>query len=177
MGIIRNTRSFPFTMTQNPRSPVSSHSPRRGMAQLEEQVPFRTPKGFPDNRWMNTHPSALSGGCLHWRCLKAQPHAVQIHGAKEGPWALYLQGWGSHMTASEPAPGVGRFLWRNTTDATCLEQGLLLLLSRCQLCMSHHSVLCYPDPKEFWSPGIMWDQLIYPTGGWTLPGERQHCFP
>ncbi|KAJ7405863.1 hypothetical protein WISP_137185 [Willisornis vidua] len=48
MGIIRNMRSFPSTMTLNPKSPVSSHSPRRRMVQLKE--PFRISKGFMDCR-------------------------------------------------------------------------------------------------------------------------------
>lgn len=65
MGIIRNMRSFPSTMTLNPKSPVSSHNPRRGIAQLKEQIHFGMPKGFTDSRtlWKLFHLHCHGASC------------------------------------------------------------------------------------------------------------------
>lgn len=108
MGITRNTRSFPSTTTLNPRSPVSSHGPRRGTAQLKEQVPFRIPKGF---RTAGLYENSFT-------CVAAVPPALPARGrpaARVGSGRVQeqngsgdlpgSQGQTDHMAASEPYRG------------------------------------------------------------------------
>lgn len=68
MGIIRNMRSFPSTMTQNPRSPVSNQDPGR------EQSTFRTRRCLGCSTLIQTHSSSFSWCLLYGSEMNAQPH-------------------------------------------------------------------------------------------------------
>lgn len=184
MDIIRSRRSFPSTMTQNPKSPVSSHRPRRGMAQLEEQIPFRVPKGFPGSRtlWNPIHLQCYHASCTAFVRTPSHKH-VDPWGqgkATEQKGSLHPQGWWDYMTVAQPYSR-----WENISVGVKKHHryqppgtGNPGTPSSCGL---YEPPLCPQTARSeralAWSPNLMWDIICFiclPATGCCLD-KKQHC--